>query len=123
MTRKRKGPTGGRACVQPGSEQTALSKNGHSAQGIKRFDPVEVFGWPRVVIERKDGRNFVKMENKPWGWSNVDKECLTDAGAERYAEKLRERLRVEQQREEERKAKRLAAKIRERLDRMEARNG
>lgn len=126
MTRKRKGPANeGRAGVLLGGEQSALSKNGHKAQGNNRagFDPVEVFELPRVVIQRADNRIFVTMKNRPWGWSNIDKECLSDAGAERYAEKLRERLRVEQKRDELRKRKKLEAKIRERLDRMEARNG
>lgn len=126
MTRKRKGPANeGRADVLLGGEQSALSKNGHKAQGNNRdaFDPAEVFEWPRVVIQRANNRIFVTMKNRPWGWTNIDKECLSEESAERYADHLKERLQAERQREDERKAKKLAAKIRERLDRMEARNG
>lgn len=124
MTHKRKGPANeGRADVLLGGEHSAHSKNGSKSQDNNNIDPAELFGWPRVVIEHANGRIFVKMKNRPWGWTNIDKECLTDAGAEKYADRLKERLRIEQRREEVRKAKIREAKRRERQERLEARNG
>lgn len=124
MTHKRKGPAGeGRADVLLAGEHSVHTKNRTKSQHNNGIDPAELFGWPRVVIERANGRIFVKMKNRPWGWTNIDRECLSDVGAEKYAGRLNERLRIEQQREEVRKAKIREAKRRERLDRLEARNG
>lgn len=123
MTHKRKGPAGGGADVLLGGEHSAHSKNSSKSQGNNGADPADLFGWPRVVIERSNSRIFVKMKNRPWGWTNTDKECLSEESAERYADSLKERLRIEQQREEVRKAKIREAKRRERQERLEARNG
>lgn len=77
-----------------------------------------LFGGARVCIGRRNGMPYVFVSPQPWGgWQNTAKECLTEAGAERYARKLLERLDREGLAEFERRERLLQARLAERVAR------
>lgn len=127
MLKIKEGPAAkvGRAGVHLDGEHAAYTKNRLETQSSRlAIDPSRALGAQTARTEYSKARvatyrtiagtYFVKIINPPWGWSGLDRECLSEAGADKYAAKLNHRLRIARQQEEARQARLAAARRRER---------